>query len=556
MANQGDEPVDLCLDEAEPDEENTNQQPLSQGETSESNSTCLICMEEWTIGSAHRVCCLKCGHLFGRSCIERWIKEKGQTAKCPNCNKPARRIDLRDLWCKTIRAYDSTELAELQKQLELERKHCAKERSINFHLKNVNDQLYADIEKLKKNIIEKDERLAKLENLFSRASKMRSEQLALDELNNIEPENMIFEINQQPQELKGRFFAAKNVESDPRGYCKSMTLCPTSAEILIAQPLPQGHPRLGNDYGIRKYSLLDTSVHSFIYLHSQPLTSVQVKPFGDLILTSGQDKKVHLTSINNSRKVQTFDCHNEPSSVSWSVHRDQQFYVASKNCYIALYDMRNTSDCIYQKRERFAKTGLVSMTSVCQNDGLFGVVANDARGSQFLELSESSDYESEAIDLDVEHLKVYQLPFSGLMGTVDHYKPTCATLITTRRSTTDQTTTHSLIKLKKRVDIDDGTVRIDCENIRTFRGGRSPDLLSQSRILRHPTLDDQVLVGSCDESARGIKLWDASDNTEYQQLRTNEFVRDMVLYTPENTNQHILYTLHNKGFGVYRWDYA
>uniref|UniRef100_A0A6G1SN24 RING-type E3 ubiquitin transferase n=1 Tax=Aceria tosichella TaxID=561515 RepID=A0A6G1SN24_9ACAR len=559
MADEGDAPEDVCLIEVDPNEEQEDsrqQQQLSQGENSESNSTCMICMEEWTIGSAHRVCCLKCGHLFGRSCIDRWIREKGQQAKCPTCNKPARRVDLRDLWCKTIKAYDSTELADLQKQLEQERTNCAKERALSFHLKNVNDQLYCDIDKLKKTVMERDARLAKLEDIISKINKLRSEKLSIDELYNTEPENMVIEINHHPpQELKGKFYFAQNVESDPRGLCKSMTLCPTSAELLIAQPLPQGHPRLGNDFGIRKYSLLDTTVHSFICLHNQPLNSVQIKPHGDLILTSGQDRKVHLTSINNSRKVQTFDCQYEPLCVSWSVHRDQQFYVASRNCYIALYDMRNTSDYIYKKNERVAKTTMVSMTSVYQSNGLSGVVANDARGSHFLELSESSDYESEMIDHEVEHLKSYQLPFSGLMGTVDYHKPTNTTLITTRRSPIDEKTKHSLIKLK-RVELDDGTVRIDCDNIRTFKGGRAPDLLGQSRIMRHPTLDDQVLVGSCDESAQGVKLWDASDNTEYQKLRTKEFIRDMVLYTPDNTNQHILYTLHDKGFGTYRWDYA
>jgi E3 ubiquitin-protein ligase RFWD3 len=555
MADESNEPVDLCSIEVDPNDEDTNQAQPSQGENSESSSTCMICMEEWTIGSAHRVCCLKCGHLFGRSCIERWIREKGQQAKCPTCNKPARRVDLRDLWCKTIKAYDSTELVELQKQLELERTQCAREKAMSFHLKNVNDQLFSDIEKLKRDIIARDHRLAKLEELLSRINRARSEQLAHDELQNIEPEKMVIEANPQPQELKGKFHFGENIIANPRGGCKAIALCPTSAEILIAQPLPIGNPRLGNDFGIRKYSLLDTTVHSFIYLHSQPLTSVQVKPFGDLILTSGQDKKIHLTSINNSRKVQTFDCQNEPICVSWSVHRDQQFYVASRNCYIALYDMRNTSDYIYQKNERIARTTMVSMASVFQSDGLFGVVVNDAKGSQFLELSENSEYESEMIDHDQEHLRAYQLPFSGLMGTVDHYKPTKVTLITTRRSPFNQNTMHSLIKFK-RVETDDGIPKIDCENIRTFKGGRAPDLLSQSRILRHPTLEDHVLVGSCDESAKGIKLWDASDNTVYQKICTKEFIRDMVLYTPENTNHHLLYTLYDQGFGIYRWDYA
>lgn len=556
MADDSNGPVDLCMiEDDEPADEDTsnNREQSSQGENGESASTCMICMEEWTIGSAHRICCLKCGHLFGRSCIERWIREKGQQAKCPNCNKPARRVDIRDLWCKSIKAYDSTELNELKRQFETEREQITKERSANFHLKNINTQLYAEIDKLKKDVYERDQRLKKLQTIVDQYNKQISGQL-VDLEGAIEPEKVVVEAYQPPKELKGKFFVSKYVEAHQSGGCKCMTLCPISRQILIAQPLPPNNPRFGNDFGIRKYSLIDTQVHSFIYLHSQPLTSVQVKPFGDLILTSGQDKKIHLTSITNSRKVQSYDTHNEPLCVAWSVHRDQQFYAVSRNCYITLYDMRNTSECIYQKNERIARTAMVSMTSVAQNNELFGVVANDARGSQFLEVTDGSDYELEIIDSEFDHLKSYPLPFSGLMGTVDYHNPTGTTLITTRRSPANQRTTHSLVKLK-RVEQDDGSSRIDCDNIRTFQGP-AIDLLSQSRILRHPTLENQVLVGACDESSNGIKLWDASDNTVYQSMRTGHFVRDMIMYTPENTNQHLLLTLHDKGFGIYRWDYA
>lgn len=36
--------------------------------------TCSICLEPWTNSGAHRLVCLKCGHLFGEACIERWLK--------------------------------------------------------------------------------------------------------------------------------------------------------------------------------------------------------------------------------------------------------------------------------------------------------------------------------------------------------------------------------------------------------------------------------------------------------------------------------------------------
>lgn len=47
----------------------------------DSGDTCAICFEEWTNAGEHRLAALRCGHLFGYSCIQRWLK--GQVGKCP-----------------------------------------------------------------------------------------------------------------------------------------------------------------------------------------------------------------------------------------------------------------------------------------------------------------------------------------------------------------------------------------------------------------------------------------------------------------------------------------
>uniref|UniRef100_K4AIK7 RING-type domain-containing protein n=1 Tax=Setaria italica TaxID=4555 RepID=K4AIK7_SETIT len=50
--------------------------------------TCCICMEPWTCNDAHRSCCIPCGHVYGRSCLERWLHRCGESsAKCPRCGE-------------------------------------------------------------------------------------------------------------------------------------------------------------------------------------------------------------------------------------------------------------------------------------------------------------------------------------------------------------------------------------------------------------------------------------------------------------------------------------
>ncbi|TVU46850.1 hypothetical protein EJB05_06422, partial [Eragrostis curvula] len=50
---------------------------------------CCICMEPWTCNDAHRICCIPCGHVYGRSCLERWLHRCGKLrTKCPQCSEP------------------------------------------------------------------------------------------------------------------------------------------------------------------------------------------------------------------------------------------------------------------------------------------------------------------------------------------------------------------------------------------------------------------------------------------------------------------------------------
>ncbi|XP_025055540.1 E3 ubiquitin-protein ligase RFWD3 isoform X3 [Alligator sinensis] len=47
----------------------------------EEGDICTICFEQWSNAGEHRLSALRCGHLFGYTCIDRWLK--GQAGKCP-----------------------------------------------------------------------------------------------------------------------------------------------------------------------------------------------------------------------------------------------------------------------------------------------------------------------------------------------------------------------------------------------------------------------------------------------------------------------------------------
>ncbi|KAM7468214.1 hypothetical protein LguiB_015776 [Lonicera macranthoides] len=82
---------------------------------------CPICMEAWSNGGDHQVCCLPCGHIYGLSCIKTWIQRHRSSRKCPQCNQKCTLKGVRVLYASRIVAVDE----ELQKKVLLLEAKCA-----------------------------------------------------------------------------------------------------------------------------------------------------------------------------------------------------------------------------------------------------------------------------------------------------------------------------------------------------------------------------------------------------------------------------------------------
>ncbi|RLN15974.1 hypothetical protein C2845_PM02G40220 [Panicum miliaceum] len=70
-----------------------------EDDSGETRTTCCVCMEPSTCSGAHRLCCIPCGHVYGRSCLENWLSACGNTsAKCPQCGKAFERKHIINLY--------------------------------------------------------------------------------------------------------------------------------------------------------------------------------------------------------------------------------------------------------------------------------------------------------------------------------------------------------------------------------------------------------------------------------------------------------------------------
>lgn len=154
MSEEGDEETVVVLDgeeegleeeDKEEKEENVirlkrrRKDVVFEGRRVEENTslaTCAICFDDWSADGPHQVSSLACGHLFGKSCVEEWLR-RGRRS-CPSCQRSARVSQIRPLWlgsgAKEIGLARTTnqdmedlvrQLKEAQMQLEKERENNA-----------------------------------------------------------------------------------------------------------------------------------------------------------------------------------------------------------------------------------------------------------------------------------------------------------------------------------------------------------------------------------------------------------------------------------------------
>ncbi|KAI9153911.1 hypothetical protein LWI28_018330 [Acer negundo] len=82
---------------------------------------CSICMDAWTNKGDHHISCLPCGHIYGLSCIKKWLQRCRSPGKCPQCNQKCSLKDVRKLFASRIVAVDE----ESQKRIRSLEAKCA-----------------------------------------------------------------------------------------------------------------------------------------------------------------------------------------------------------------------------------------------------------------------------------------------------------------------------------------------------------------------------------------------------------------------------------------------
>ena len=294
---------------------------------------CPICFERWENSGIHRLASLKCGHLFGQSCIEKWLL--GQGGKCPQCNVKASKKDIRLIYAKTLKVLVLIRYHTTMKYLS-----TMSDRA--FHLTSTNMCLFADLLILISDLqmldtSERDEALASLnqEKKLRQDAELESAQLrlnyqlSLDECKRLKDEVERYksaldvmraaqpvshnagpttdgDSTTQMQEAsltnQKSFVFEKTIKINDNGHCRVMTYCDSLSTLCISQ---QSSNSLFPGFGIKKLNSVDFKTSQYVAIHSQAIRDVVFHSAHSLLLTASLDKTMKLTSLSSNAIAQT-----------------------------------------------------------------------------------------------------------------------------------------------------------------------------------------------------------------------------------------------------------
>ncbi|XP_004922149.1 E3 ubiquitin-protein ligase RFWD3 [Bombyx mori] len=299
--------------------------------------TCPICLDSWGNSGDHRLVALRCGHLFGSECVERWLKaQKLKDRTCPTCKGKANLKDLRFIYARRLVAADTSQITALQKQVEI--------------LQSEKSRTELELEKMK---IAHRACVQQLEGLRSTLMKSQSNK-------------------EQPSRKSWRFALEKNLEICKDGGCRVLTYNCRTYELYVSQ---KSVNYLFPGFGIRKISCVDYKLGQFVHLHPKPIRDITYSQHRDLLLSVALDSTARIVergilSVTVNSGMPLWSC-------SWDNLRSNEFYVGGVGGVIHHYDVRNPSTYL---RMLSSPGDLSPVVSLCSTEyGLLSCQLNSSK---------------------------------------------------------------------------------------------------------------------------------------------------------------------------------
>ncbi|RRT73076.1 hypothetical protein B296_00033781 [Ensete ventricosum] len=257
--------------------------------------------------------CIPCGHVYGRSCLERWFKQFGKNiGKCPQCNRKFRRKEMINLYAPLIVVPND----DLEKEV-----HSLREQNESLKLEKA--ELIMEINKHKK--------MACLEHTLS-GSKMRRH-FECSDGRWISTAHSLVTFIMEP------IFSYLQNELELYGS-RVMGIDGSSQIIMVSGKAPG----IERDHVLSKISLLSQNEVDTIQLppNTKAIRDLTILPDG-LALLASLGKKLLLFSMRSNNLVLKYDLPAPAWSCSGDNNNTHYVYTGLQNGMLLVFDIRQTA---------------------------------------------------------------------------------------------------------------------------------------------------------------------------------------------------------------------
>lgn len=321
---------------------------------------CNICFDSFGTSGEHRIVSLRCGHIFGESCIKKWIKDN---KNCPQCKMASTVRDFRNIYATKILVVDNSQ----EMKLELEIQQLTREKT---EITAMNNQNVTTIALQKRQIRELENEIQKLKVLAA--------------------SNKSGTVTTCIQTIKGgKMYLEKNVEFKEGLESKLISFMCKNKKILITQK--SGNTSLFSGYGIRFMDAVSHKSEKFMNMSARPICDFSFDPTESYLMSSSKETTCKVYSINNCQSIGTFTPSELPVwSCAFNKSRDNQIIFGSQNGTVFIYDLKKATEVLHTI-ENIEKSPAKFVVPISKNEtfpcGGFFVV--QVRGLYFYEYSTS-----------------------------------------------------------------------------------------------------------------------------------------------------------------------
>uniref|UniRef100_A0A3Q1JNM2 RING-type E3 ubiquitin transferase n=1 Tax=Anabas testudineus TaxID=64144 RepID=A0A3Q1JNM2_ANATE len=500
--------------------------------------TCTICFEAWTTAGEHRLSALRCGHLFGFTCIQRWLKAQGPAAKCPQCNKKAKRSDIVMLYAPKLRALDNSEQESLKKSLEQEQslRRKAELESAEYKLKlQVVTTKYGQVQK----------ELQELKALMVQTGRNSVPSSSSSASSSSGSTPVILGLSQRADGSRtAQYSFSKAVMVSQAGGCRVLSYCETLSCLLASQPSP--HSTLVPGCGVKKVSVVNMKASQYVPIHSKQIRGLCFNRQNDsLLLSAALDNTIKLTSLLTNTVVQTYNAGKPVWSCCWCLDNSNYVYAGLSNGSVLVYDTRDTSTHVQELQPLRSRCPVASLCYVpraaSSSFPCGGLIAGSLEGGCFWEQVNETTYRPHVLPLETSGCTDIQ---------VEAESRHC--LVTYRPGRSNPSLRCVLMALNRPPQQDsDQMPSCSCFPVQTFSAGSSCKLLTKNAVFRSPDRGG-TLVCAGDEATNSTMVWDAGSGSLLQKLPADLPVLDI---SPFSVNgEHFLASLTEKMLKLYRWE--